>query len=123
MASGGTYRIDDWEAPAPPTTEWGEQVIEAGLNGIAILTGYRVHSWSIGELDGCQFELLADKIEEQQTNNAQLAELETDPYGANLADDAYGTEVYTDFVIQPLNRRRGLPLYLDVTVTFEIWVG
>jgi hypothetical protein len=125
MASGGTYRIDDWESPAPVETDWpdSDDVIDDGLNGIPIKSDYKVHTWNIGSLEGCDFESLADKVDSQQSNNSQLSELETDPYNASLADTAYGTETYTDFIIRPLNRRRGLPLYENVQVTFVVMVS
>lgn len=127
MASGGTYRISNgvtsWEAPAPVETSWDEQQIDTGLNGISILTGYRLHSWNIGELEGCDAEALFDLLDEQQANNSPLAELETDPYQADLAEEAYGTRTYTDFVVLPFPRVRGLPQYRNINIPFEIWVG
>lgn len=123
MASGGTYRIDAWIAPAPPETSWDDEVLDDGLNAIPIVSGYRPLTWTIGDMDGCDFEDLCDKQAEQQAGNAQLGELETDPYGASGADKVYGTTVYTDFVIKPLNRRRGLPHYKNVVVNFLVFVS
>ncbi len=123
MASGGTYRIDSWVAPAPPETSWDDEVLDDGLNAIPILSGYRVHVWTIGEMDGCDFEALAVKIAAQQSGNAQLGELETDPYDASGADQVYGTRTYTDFIVKPLNRRRGLPHYTGVTISFLVFVS
>lgn len=127
MASGGTYKITSgstvWEAPAPVETNWEDQPIDMGLNGIPILAGYRLHTWNIGELEGCQFDDLLSLIASQQSGNSQLSVLETDPYDATLQDTDYATTTYTDFIIRPIPRQRGLPHYQNVTVTFEIFVS
>jgi hypothetical protein len=126
MASGGTYRIESTtlnkEFPAPPETSWEEQPIAAGLNGIPVNSGYKTHTWQFGEMEGSDYDDLAALFDEQQSGNAQLNELETDPYEADLSCDPYGTIIYTDFIIQNIApRTRGLPLYLSVTVTFEVF--
>ena len=120
MAIGGTYRINNNEFPAP-ITNWTEQLIAGGLNAIPILSLYRIHTWQWSELSGEIVETLFGLFESQQSANAQLAALETDPYDATGAELAYGTTAYIDFIIQSLSpRRRGLPQYQDVTVTFEV---
>lgn len=128
MASGGTYRIESSTTnksfPMPDSTEWDEQPIASGLNGIPINTGYRTHQWSFRNMLGSDFDDLASLFDEQQDNNAQLVELETDPYEADQSCDDYGTTNYTDFFIQNIApRTRGLPLYTNVNVIFEVWVG
>lgn len=126
MATGGTYRIESTtlnkQFPAPNTTEWNEQPIAGGLNGIPINSGYKTHVWNFGDMLGSDFDDLAALFDEQQSGNAQLTTLETDPYEADLSCDDYGTIEYTDFIIQNIApRTRGLPLYQSVTVTFEVF--
>jgi len=126
MASGGTYRIESTtlnkEFPAPITTEWSEQPIAGGLNGIPVNSGYKIHVWNLEDLLGSDYDDLATLFDEQQANNATLTTLETDPYESDLSCDPYGTKDYTDFVIQNIApRTRGLPLYVNVTVTFEVF--
>jgi hypothetical protein len=126
MASGGAYRIQSTttnkEFPAPPTTSWDEQPIAGGLNGIPINTGYKIHTWNFENMLGSDFDDLAALFDSQQSANAQLVEVETDPYEADQSCDTYGTTAYTDFVILNIApRTRGLPLYESVTVQFEIF--
>jgi len=126
MASGGTYRIQsttlDKEFPAPPETSWDEQPIAGGLNGIPVNSGYKTHTWNLENLLGSDYDDLAALFDEQQSGNAQLSTLETDPYEADLSCDSYGTKKYTDFVILSIApRTRGLPLYTSVVVTFEVF--
>ncbi len=128
MATGGTYRIEsstlNKEFPAPETTSWSEQPIASGLNGVAVNSGYKTHEWSFGDMLGSDFDDLAALFDGQQSSNAQLSELETDPYPADQSCDKYGTLAYTDFFIQNIApRTRGLPHYQSVTVTFEVFVG
>lgn len=118
----GIYRINTTEFPAPQT-EWEEQTIEGGLNGLPINSSYRKHRWALGELHAALAELLYSLYSDQQIGNNQLAELETDPYDASQGTDTYGTTVYTDFVITSVSqRRRGYPNYQDVTIEFEVYV-
>lgn len=118
----GTYRIDEITFPVP-ITEWEDQELAQGLNGIPVNTSYRVHRWNFDELEGEIATQLYDKFQEQQSANSQLSELETDPFDASLAEETYGTETFTDFVIiSPGVRRRGLPNYSNVTVIFEVFV-
>lgn len=126
MASGGTYRIQsstlNKEFSAPPTSSWEEQPIAAGLNGILVNSGYKTHTWNFENMKGSDFDDLAALFDEQQSDNAQLSTLETDPYESDLSCDPYGTIIYTDFVILGIApRTRGLPLYESVTVTFEVF--
>ena len=126
MATGGTYRIESTtlnkEFPAPVTTDWNEQPIAGGLNGIPVNTGYKIHTWNLEDMLGSDYDDLAALFDSQQSNNAQLSTLETDPYEADLSCDPYGTVAYTDFVIQSIApRTRGLPLYKSVTITFEVF--
>lgn len=128
MASGGTYRIEssslNKEFSAPPETNWNEQPIAGGLNGIPINTGYKLHEWSFGEMAGSDYDDLASLFDSQQSDNTQLNTLETDPYSADKACDPYGTIAYTDFTILNIApRTRGLPHYQNVTVTFEVFVS
>jgi hypothetical protein len=128
MASGGSYRIQssslNKEFPAPPETTWNEQTISNGLNGIPINNSYRTLTWTFEDMLGCDYEDLATLFESQQSANAQLEELETDPYDASGAEEVYGTVVYSDFVIQSIApRTRGLPLYQSVTVQIEVFVA
>lgn len=127
MASGGTYRIQSSslnKSFIAPITSWDEQLITPGLNGIPINSSYRIHRWEFNSMEGCDFEDLATLFESQQSGNAQLSELETDPYDASLVTEAYGTETYTDFIITSINpRTRGLPLYESVTVLFEVFTS
>lgn len=127
MASGGTYRIESSSInksfPAPETS-WSEQAISNGLNGIPINTSYRIHEWSFGEMLGSDFDDLAALFDGQQSTNAQLTTLETDPYEADKSCNSYGTTDYTDFIIQSLSpRTRGLPHYQGVSVTFEVFIS
>ena len=127
MASGGTYRIESTSLnksfQAPETTQWQEQPIAGGLNGIPINTSYKLHTWNFVNMEGCDFEDLATLFDGQQSANDQLTEMETDPYDASGADKTYGTLAFTDFIIQNIApRTRGLPLYDSVTVIFEIFV-
>jgi hypothetical protein len=126
MASGGTYRIESTtlnkEFPSPPTTSWDEQPIAAGLNGIPVNSGYKIHIWNLVDLLGSDYEDLASLFDEQQSNNSQLSALETDPYESDQSCNRYGTKEYGDFFIQNIApRTRGLPLYESVTVTFEVF--
>jgi hypothetical protein len=126
MASGGSYRIEsstlNKEFFAPPTTSWNEQPIAAGLNGIPVNSGYKTHIWNFENMAGSDFDDLASLFDSQQSNNAQLSELETDPYESDQSCDGYGTTAYTDFFIQNIApRTRGLPHYENVTVTFEVF--
>lgn len=124
MAIGGTYRVNTTEFVAPPTTTWEEQLIAAGLNGIPIDNSYRIHRWNVEEMIGCDFEALAVLYALQQTNNAPLSILETDPYTAAGASEVYGTVEYTDFTIVSIApRTRGLPVYRNVVVVFEVYVS
>jgi hypothetical protein len=127
MASGGTYRVQSSSLNKifhAPISTWDEQLITPGLNGIPINNSYRIHRWELNSLEGCDYEDLATLFESQQSNNSQLEELETDPYDASGADEVYGTETFTDFVIQSIHpRTRGLPLYENVQVVFEVWVA
>ncbi len=126
MATGGAYRIEssslNKEFPAPDTTDWDEQPIASGLNGIPINSGYKVHTWNFSNMLGSDFDDLASLFDGQQSANAQLTTLETDPYESDLSCNSYGTKDYTDFFIQNIAPRvRGLPLYESVTVTFEVF--
>lgn len=128
MASGGAYRIQsstlNKEFQAPETTAWAEQPIAGGLNGIPINTSYKIHTMNFSNMEGCDFEDLATLFDGQQSGNAQLSELETDPYDASGADLHYGTTVFTDFIIQSIApRTRGFPLYESVTIVCEVFVS
>jgi hypothetical protein len=128
MATHGTYRVESTslnkQFQAPENTQWQEQPIAGGLNGIPVNTSYKLHVWNFSNMLGCDFEDLATLFDGQQSANAQLVEMETDPYDASGADEVYGTLAYTDFIIQNIApRTRGLPLYDSVTVTFEIFVS
>lgn len=127
MASGGSYRIQSTTLNKQfivPVTTWGEQLITPGLNGIPINSGYRIHTWAFKSLEGCDYEDLATLFESQQSGNAQLVEMETDPYDASGADQQYGTAVFDDFVIASIDpRTRGLPLYENVTIQMEVFTG
>lgn len=119
----GTFRIDEVTFPAPSSSEWEDQELAQGLNGIPINASYRIHRWNFDQLEGEIANSLYDKYQEQQ-DEGQLGELETDPYDASLATESYGTETYTDFVIiSPGVRRRGLPHYENVTVVMEVYVS
>lgn len=127
MASGGAYRIEsstiNKSFPAPETS-WSEQEIAQGLNGLPVNTSYKIHTWDFGEMLGSDYEILASLFDGQQSSNAQLVELETDPYEANRACNEYGTISYSDFIIQNIAPRvRGLPHYQSVTVSFEVFVS
>ena len=125
VKSGGHYRINDIEFPTPVTT-WGAQALGAGLNGLPVHSSYRIHQWTWpgNALEACLMQDLLDLFDSQQSGNAQLAALETDPYDASLADVGYQTTVYVDFVIlavEPVTR--GMPVYENATVAFEVYVG
>lgn len=127
MASGGTYRVEsstiNKSFPAPETS-WSEQEIASGLNGIPVNTSYKIHTMDWGEMLGSDFDDLAALFDEQQSNNAQLTTLETDPYEADLSCNEYGTKDYTDFIFQSLSpRTRGLPHYQNVSAVFEVFVS
>ncbi len=128
MASGGAYRIQsstlNKEFQTPETTPWTEQPIAGGLNGIPVNSSYKIQTWNFSSMEGCDYEDLTTLFDGQQSDNAQLVEMETDPYDASGADLHYGTTTYTDFIIQSIApRTRGLPLYESVSVTFEIFVS
>ncbi len=73
---------------------------------------------------GSDFDDLAALFDGQQSTNALLTTLETDPYEADKSCNEYGTTDYTDFIIQNLSpRTRGLPHYQSVSVVFEIFVS
>jgi hypothetical protein len=60
----------------------------------------------------------------QNSANAQLTTLETDPHDATGSDDIYGTRTYADFQILSVSPvTRGMPEYDDVTVVFEVYVA
>lgn len=118
---GGTYRIGNIVFPAP-ATNWEDQVLGQALDGFPIINSYRIHTWSWATVVGEDFENLASIIDTQMSTRTPVSALETDPYDASGASEDYGTFVYTDFIIQPINRQRGLPEYEDVTVQFEVYV-
>lgn len=119
----GTYRINGTVFPAP-VTSWDEQELATGLNALPVNTSYRIHQWDLGELDVSLAQLVYTLYELQQSGNAQLTTLETDPYDASLGDESYGTQVYTDFIIRSVSTRtRGYPFYSGVTIVFEVYVG
>lgn len=118
----GTYRINTTEFPAP-ITDWDEQTIEGGLNGIPVNSSYRIHRWDFGELHADLAELIYSLYGSQQNGNSQLNQLETDPYDGSGANDSYGTTTYTDFIIVSVStRQRGYPHFQSVSVTFEVFV-
>lgn len=120
----GTYRINTTTFPAPTNTEWEQQEISSGLNGISINSSYWVHRWIYDELDGETANLLYDSWQEQQNDNGQLDVLETDPHDASLASESYGTYEYTDFVIVSTGmRQRGLPNYRSITILMEVYIS
>lgn len=123
----GNYRIKSstTEVIFPvPTTNWQEQPISAGLNGIPFISSYRTHVWNWSQLEPFWANKLFELFKEQQSNNSQLTTLETDEYDAGQALESYGTVEYMDFVILDIsNRTRGLPNYDDLSVTFEVYVA
>lgn len=124
MSTGGTYRIDDYEFPAP-ITNWEPQVIGGKLNGLPLLNSYYIHTWSwpAGGLETCDMKRLLELFANQNATG-QLTTLETDPFDANEADDRYGTVTYSDFIIKDITpRTRELPHYASPTVTFEIYIS
>jgi hypothetical protein len=128
MATGGSYRIQSTtinkEFPMPDSTSWDEQPIASGLNGIPVNTSYKIHTWDFTNMLGSDYDDLASLYDGQQSSNAQLNEMETDPYPADLSCNEYGTLVYTDFIIQNIApRTRGLPFYDSVQVVFEVFVS
>lgn len=119
----GNYRIEGLFFPAP-VSGWIENPLGVGLNGIPVLSSYRIHTWSWPQLEAILAKELFAKFESQQTNNSQLALLETDPYDASTALDKYGTVEYTDFIIISVGTRsRNFPNYDGVEVTFEVYVA
>lgn len=125
MKLGGTYRIDEYEFPAPLAT-WEDQVIGPGLDGMPFLCSYMLHKWEwpSGALEAEFVDKLMEKFKSQQSTGAQLDELETDPYDASLWDEQYGTHVYTDFtVLSVAPVKRSLPHYDGISVVFEVYVG
>lgn len=119
----GVYRINDTDFPAP-ITRWEEQPIASGLNGVPILSSYRLHTWNYAQLESSYAEELYALFAAQQSGNAAVGAIETDPYDASGANSEYGTSQYTDAVILSVGARtRGLPMYDDVTVTFEVYVA
>ena len=119
----GNYRVDSSIFPVP-TTRWEEQPIAPGLNGIPVLSSYKIHTWNWPFLLGEVAELLFNLFDSQQSTGTPLTTLETDPYDGSLSDETYGTETYDDFTILSLSpRTRGLPFYDDVTITFEVYVS
>lgn len=124
MASGGAYRIDAEEFPAP-ITEWSVQVIGPKLNGLPALNSYYIHTWTwpSGGIEACDMERLLNKFYEQNASG-QLGALETDPHDADEALEHWGTRIYSDFIIQAVTPvRREFPQYANVTVTFEVYVS
>lgn len=123
MASGGTYRIDNIEFPAPITT-WDDLPIAPGLNGIPFLSSYMRHVWRFSTLESCRMDDLRSRFAAQNAANSQLTTLETDPHDASGGDDIYGTRTYTDFQVLSVSPvTRGMPEYDDVTVVFEVYVA
>lgn len=119
----GNYRIDDLILPVPQTT-WEDQVMGAGLNGIPINSSYRLLRMTWSSLEAEIAKEIYAKFEEQQSTGLPLSVLETDPYGAELANDRYATKIYTDFIIVSISpRERGLPFYNNVTLTAEVHVS
>ncbi len=119
----GNYRVNSTDFPVP-TTRWEEQPIAPGLDGIPILTSYKIHTWNWPFLIGEVAETLFSLFDSQQSSGTPPLILETDPYDGSLADETYGTQTYLDFTMLSLSARtRGLPFYDDVTVTFEVYVS
>ena len=119
----GTYKINSQDFPVPITV-WTEQPVASGLNGIPINSNYKRHTWQFSQLESQYAEYLYSLFASQQTGNAQLSSLETDPFDATGANKGYGTSEYTDFVILEVgSRTRGLPMYDDVSVEMEVFVA
>lgn len=119
----GSYRINDTDFPAP-ITSWDEQPIAAGLNAIPVNSSYRIHRMRWTQLESSYAIELFALHKLQQDGNSQLDSIETDPYTAALSVEKYGTQQYTDVVIQSLSSRtRGLPNYDDVEAIFEVYVA
>lgn len=119
----GSYRINTTYFPSPES-QWDEQSIAPGLNGIPINSSYKIHTWNFDKLDATLAELLYALWQSQQDDNTQLNTLETDPYDATGGNLKYGTTEYSDFVIQTIgNRHRGFPNYEGVSVIFEVYVA
>lgn len=107
-----------------PATSWEEQPIAAGLNGLSINSGYKIHRWNWGSLDASIAKTVFQKFDALQSAGNQPSTIETDSYDANLADEKYGTQVYSDVIIRELSTRtRSLPFYENVSIVFEIFVG
>lgn len=128
MATGGAYRIQspstNKQFQMPESTEWEEQGISPGLNGIPINAGYKLHTWNFSNMAGCDYDDLAALFDEQQAGNTQLSQLETDPYDGSGAALSYGTQIYLDFIILDISpRTRGMPFYERVSVRFEIFTN
>jgi hypothetical protein len=70
MASGGAYRIESTtlnkEFQAPESTDWNEQAIADGLNGIPVNSSYKLHIWNFSDMEGCDYEDLATRIRMMQ---------------------------------------------------------
>lgn len=119
----GRYAVNGQDFPAP-ITSWREQPIVNGVNGIPINSSYRQHVWQYSQLESVYAAYLYSLHAIQQTGNSQLDSLETDPYDASGANESYGTVGYTDIIIVELSERtRGMPMYDDVTIVFEVYVG
>lgn len=119
----GSYRIEDLVFPVPATS-WEEQPIAAGLNGLSINSGYKVHRWNWSSLEADIAKTIFQKFDALQSAGNQPATIETDPYDAALADEKYGTQVYSDVIIRELSARsRSLPFYENVSIIFEIHIS
>jgi hypothetical protein len=124
VASGGTYRINDYEFNAPESAIWEDIPVAPGLNGIPFLSSYAHHVWQFTNLEACLAEDLMTVWQLQLSGNVQLTALETDPYLVDTNAYAYATTVYSDFIIMNVTPlARGLPEYDDVSVTFLVYVG
>ena len=123
MTTGGMYRINTTEFPAPDETEWNDINLSDGLNGIPIISTYAQHKWVWPALPAETYKDLVDFYETQRSGNVALDELETDPYDLSEAIENYGTHTYDDFTIKSVGaRRRGLPTYQGIEIIFEVKV-
>lgn len=119
----GNYRIDELFFPVP-ATQWEEQPIAAGLNGLSINSSYKLHHWNWSNLDAELAKTVFQRFDALQSAGSQPSVIETDPYDAGLSDEKYGTKVYSDVIIRALSpRSRSLPFYDNISITFEVLVS
>lgn len=105
-----------------PVTDWTDQLLGEGLDGVPAINVYRLHTWTWPYLDEDDAAALAAFFQRQQLGT-MLSGIETDPYlpvGSPVASYPATVE-YIDVRIKSVSRERGMGPYTSITAVFEIF--